>query len=83
MEFLSTSIAQLKVVQTKYVEAKDCLNVLNKSNEGMGEAGEGTWGTVASPRLCRVLPLWFSVEKTARYVVCIATQGPACCLRES
>nr|XP_035109644.1 prefoldin subunit 5-like [Callithrix jacchus] len=34
VEFLSTSIAQLKVVQTKYVEAKDCLNVLNKSNEG-------------------------------------------------
>lgn len=34
MEFLSSSIAQLKVVQTKYVEAKDCLNVLNKSNEG-------------------------------------------------
>ncbi|XP_005365498.1 prefoldin subunit 5-like [Microtus ochrogaster] len=34
VEFLSTSIAQLKVVQTKYVEAKDCLNVLNKNNEG-------------------------------------------------
>ena len=34
MEFLSTSIAQLKVVQTKYVEAKDCLNVLKKNNEG-------------------------------------------------
>ncbi|XP_020633834.1 prefoldin subunit 5 [Pogona vitticeps] len=34
MEFLSSSIAQLKVVQTKYVEAKDCLSVLNKSNEG-------------------------------------------------
>ncbi|XP_014378642.1 prefoldin subunit 5 [Alligator sinensis] len=34
VEFLSTSIAQLKVVQNKYVEAKDCLNVLNKSNEG-------------------------------------------------
>ncbi|NXE58009.1 PFD5 protein, partial [Casuarius casuarius] len=33
VEFLSSSIAQLKVVQTKYVEAKDCLNVLNKSNE--------------------------------------------------
>ncbi|KAJ8797929.1 hypothetical protein J1605_001665 [Eschrichtius robustus] len=27
VEFLSTSIAQLKVVQTKYVEAKDCLNM--------------------------------------------------------
>ncbi|KFO21271.1 Prefoldin subunit 5 [Fukomys damarensis] len=36
VEFLSTSIAQLKVVQTKYVEAKDCLNVLNKSNEALG-----------------------------------------------
>ncbi|KAF1614398.1 Prefoldin subunit 5, partial [Eudyptes chrysolophus] len=34
VEFLSSSIAQLKVVQTKYVEAKDCLNVLNKGNEG-------------------------------------------------
>ncbi|XP_029450939.1 prefoldin subunit 5 [Rhinatrema bivittatum] len=34
VEFLSSSIAQLKLVQTKYVEAKDCLNVLNKSNEG-------------------------------------------------
>ncbi|KAJ7317687.1 hypothetical protein JRQ81_003849 [Phrynocephalus forsythii] len=34
VEFLSSSIAQLKVVQTKYVEAKDCLSVLNKSNEG-------------------------------------------------
>ncbi|XP_011799335.1 PREDICTED: prefoldin subunit 5-like isoform X2 [Colobus angolensis palliatus] len=33
VEFFSTSIAQLKVVQTKYVEAKDCLNMLNKSNE--------------------------------------------------
>uniref|UniRef100_A0A8C5MFV7 Prefoldin subunit 5 n=1 Tax=Leptobrachium leishanense TaxID=445787 RepID=A0A8C5MFV7_9ANUR len=34
VEFLSSSIAQLKVVQTKYVEAKDSLNVLNKSNAG-------------------------------------------------
>ncbi|XP_036590853.1 prefoldin subunit 5-like [Trichosurus vulpecula] len=34
VEFLSSSIAHLKVVQTKYVEAKECLNVLNKSNEG-------------------------------------------------
>ncbi|OCT95905.1 prefoldin subunit 5 [Xenopus laevis] len=34
VEFLSSSIAQLKVVQTKYVEAKECLTVLNKSNEG-------------------------------------------------
>ncbi|KAK2889348.1 hypothetical protein QQF64_028501 [Cirrhinus molitorella] len=33
-EFLSSSIGQLKVVQTKYVEAKDSLNVLNKNNEG-------------------------------------------------
>lgn len=31
---MSTSIAQLKVVQTKYVEANNCLNVLNKSNKG-------------------------------------------------
>uniref|UniRef100_A0A673UBB6 Prefoldin subunit 5 n=1 Tax=Suricata suricatta TaxID=37032 RepID=A0A673UBB6_SURSU len=37
VEFLSTSIAQLKVVQTKYVEAKDCLNVLNKNNEAVME----------------------------------------------
>ncbi|CAL8382408.1 unnamed protein product [Boreogadus saida] len=34
VEFLTSSISQLKVVQTKYVEAKDSLNVLNKSNEG-------------------------------------------------
>ncbi|CAI9541203.1 unnamed protein product [Staurois parvus] len=34
IEFLSSSIAQLKVVQTKFVEAKECLNVLHKSNEG-------------------------------------------------
>ncbi|NWI10464.1 PFD5 protein, partial [Crypturellus soui] len=34
VEFLSSSIAQLKVVQTKYVEAKDCLAVLHKGNEG-------------------------------------------------
>ncbi|XP_074835922.1 prefoldin subunit 5 [Carettochelys insculpta] len=34
VEFLSSSIAQLKVVQTKYVEAKDCLSVLSKGNEG-------------------------------------------------
>ncbi|XP_043939828.1 prefoldin subunit 5 [Protopterus annectens] len=34
VEFLTSSITQLKVVQTKYVEAKDCLNVLNKNNEG-------------------------------------------------
>ncbi|XP_045690590.1 prefoldin subunit 5-like isoform X2 [Phyllostomus hastatus] len=34
VEFLSTSIAQLTVVQTTYVEAKDCLKVLNKGNEG-------------------------------------------------
>ncbi|NXX77000.1 PFD5 protein, partial [Urocolius indicus] len=33
LEFLSSSIAQLKLVQTKYVEAKDCLNVLSKGNE--------------------------------------------------
>ncbi|XP_056130217.1 prefoldin subunit 5 [Lampris incognitus] len=34
IEFLTSSIGQLKVVATKYVEAKHCLNVLNKSNEG-------------------------------------------------
>ncbi|XP_030054030.1 prefoldin subunit 5 [Microcaecilia unicolor] len=34
VEFLSSSVAQLKLVQTKYVEAKDCLNVLNTANEG-------------------------------------------------
>uniref|UniRef100_A0A8D2EHM2 Prefoldin subunit 5 n=1 Tax=Theropithecus gelada TaxID=9565 RepID=A0A8D2EHM2_THEGE len=34
VEFLSTSFAQLKVVQTKYAEAKDCLNMLSKSNKG-------------------------------------------------
>uniref|UniRef100_A0AAY4C5K2 Prefoldin subunit 5 n=1 Tax=Denticeps clupeoides TaxID=299321 RepID=A0AAY4C5K2_9TELE len=33
-EFLTSSIGQLKVVQTKYVEAKDSLGVLNKKNEG-------------------------------------------------
>ncbi|XP_077048905.1 prefoldin subunit 5, partial [Agelaius phoeniceus] len=34
VEFLSSSLAQLKVVQTKFVEAKECLNVLHKGNEG-------------------------------------------------
>nr|XP_012313573.1 prefoldin subunit 5 [Aotus nancymaae] len=34
VEFLSTSTSQPKVVQTNYVEAKDCLKVLNKSNKG-------------------------------------------------
>ncbi|XP_068266680.1 prefoldin subunit 5 isoform X2 [Nyctibius grandis] len=34
LELLKGQLDQLKVVQTKYVEAKDCLNVLNKSNEG-------------------------------------------------
>uniref|UniRef100_A0A3B4ETZ8 Prefoldin subunit 5 n=1 Tax=Pundamilia nyererei TaxID=303518 RepID=A0A3B4ETZ8_9CICH len=33
VEFLTSSIGQLKVVQTKYVEAKDSLNVLNKNNK--------------------------------------------------
>ncbi|XP_058869140.1 prefoldin subunit 5 isoform X2 [Acipenser ruthenus] len=33
-EFLTSSIAQLKVVQTKYVEAKDCMNVLKTENKG-------------------------------------------------
>uniref|UniRef100_A0A4W5QLY7 Prefoldin 5 n=1 Tax=Hucho hucho TaxID=62062 RepID=A0A4W5QLY7_9TELE len=31
-EFLTSSIGQLKVVQMKYVEAKDSLSVLNKNN---------------------------------------------------
>uniref|UniRef100_UPI0037E85237 prefoldin subunit 5 n=1 Tax=Semicossyphus pulcher TaxID=241346 RepID=UPI0037E85237 len=34
LEFLTSSIGQLKVAQTKYVEAKDSLNVLNKNNKG-------------------------------------------------
>ncbi|XP_020339039.1 prefoldin subunit 5 [Oncorhynchus kisutch] len=33
-EFLTSSIGQLKVVQMKYVEAKDSLSVLNKNNAG-------------------------------------------------
>ncbi|XP_048856156.1 prefoldin subunit 5 [Brienomyrus brachyistius] len=33
-EFLTSSIGQLKVVQTKYVEAKDSIGVLNKDNAG-------------------------------------------------
>ncbi|RVE73184.1 hypothetical protein OJAV_G00048440 [Oryzias javanicus] len=34
VEFLTSSIGQFKVVQTKYVEAKDSLNVLNQNNKG-------------------------------------------------
>ncbi|XP_074427927.1 LOW QUALITY PROTEIN: prefoldin subunit 5 [Larus michahellis] len=34
VEFLSSSIAQLKVVQTKTWRPGDCLSVLSKSNEG-------------------------------------------------
>uniref|UniRef100_A0A3Q2ZBF4 Prefoldin subunit 5 n=1 Tax=Hippocampus comes TaxID=109280 RepID=A0A3Q2ZBF4_HIPCM len=34
IEFLTSSISQLKVVQAKYVEAKDNLNSLNKNNQG-------------------------------------------------
>lgn len=34
IEFLTSSISQLKVVQGKYVEAKDNLNSLNKNNRG-------------------------------------------------
>ncbi|KAF1409352.1 Prefoldin subunit 5, partial [Spheniscus magellanicus] len=55
VEFLSSSIAQLKVVQTKYVEAKDCLNVLNKSNEGkwdpptLSRLGRGGGGRAKPP----------------------------------
>ncbi|XP_072308894.1 prefoldin subunit 5 [Eucyclogobius newberryi] len=33
-EFLTSSIGQLKVVQTKFVEAKDSLSVLNPNNKG-------------------------------------------------
>ncbi|MGH0177278.1 UNVERIFIED_CONTAM: hypothetical protein FKN15_074857 [Acipenser sinensis] len=33
-EFLTSSIAQLKVVQSKFVEAKDCMNVLKTENKG-------------------------------------------------
>ncbi|KAJ8359017.1 hypothetical protein SKAU_G00155420 [Synaphobranchus kaupii] len=34
IEFLTTSIGQLKIAQTKYVEAKDSLGVLGKDNAG-------------------------------------------------
>ncbi|KAF3856458.1 hypothetical protein F7725_017181 [Dissostichus mawsoni] len=34
IEFLTSSIGQLKVVQTKYVEAKDSMNVMNQKNKG-------------------------------------------------
>ncbi|KAG9329513.1 hypothetical protein JZ751_004416 [Albula glossodonta] len=34
IEFLTSSIGQLKIAQTKYVEAKDSLAVLNKDNAG-------------------------------------------------
>ncbi|XP_077385950.1 prefoldin subunit 5 [Festucalex cinctus] len=34
IEFLTSSISQLKVVQAKYVEAKDNLNSLNENNRG-------------------------------------------------
>ncbi|XP_028262258.1 prefoldin subunit 5 [Parambassis ranga] len=34
IEFLTCSIGQFKVAQTKYVEAKDSLNVLNQNNKG-------------------------------------------------
>lgn len=33
MEILSSSISQLKELQTKYEDAKECLNEVNKSNE--------------------------------------------------
>ncbi|NXV81219.1 PFD5 protein, partial [Atlantisia rogersi] len=67
VEFLSSSIAQLKVVQTKYVEAKDCLNVLTKSNEGEG----GTPGMYVPGKLSDVervlidVGTGYYVEKTA------------------
>ena len=34
VEFLTSSITQLKVAQTKFVEAKDSLNVLSQNNKG-------------------------------------------------
>ncbi|XP_049590415.1 prefoldin subunit 5 [Syngnathus scovelli] len=34
VEFLTSSISQLKIVQAKYVDAKDNLNSLNKKNQG-------------------------------------------------
>nr|XP_061813984.1 prefoldin subunit 5-like [Nerophis lumbriciformis] len=34
IEFLTSSISQLKVVQAKFADAKDNLNSLNKSNQG-------------------------------------------------
>ncbi|KAM6039170.1 prefoldin subunit 5 isoform 2-T2 [Chlamydotis macqueenii] len=34
LELLKGQLDQLKVVQTKYVEAKDCLGVLSKGNQG-------------------------------------------------
>ncbi|MED6289877.1 Prefoldin subunit 5 [Characodon lateralis] len=34
VEFLTSSISQLKVAQNKFVEAKDSLNVLNSNNKG-------------------------------------------------
>ncbi|XP_077582795.1 prefoldin subunit 5 [Stigmatopora nigra] len=34
IEFLTSSISQLKVVQAKFVDAKDNLNSLNKNNQG-------------------------------------------------
>ncbi|XP_060678356.1 prefoldin subunit 5 [Hemiscyllium ocellatum] len=33
-EFLTTSIQQLKLVQSKYVESKECVNKLSKDNAG-------------------------------------------------
>ncbi|NXK57215.1 PFD5 protein, partial [Chauna torquata] len=72
VEFLSSSIAQLKVVQTKYVEAKDCLNVLNKSNEGKwdprGSAGADMYVPGKLSDVERVLidvGTGYYVEKTA------------------
>ncbi|KAJ0023646.1 hypothetical protein NQD34_003545 [Periophthalmus magnuspinnatus] len=34
IEFLTSSIGQLKVAQTKFVEAKESLSVLNQNNKG-------------------------------------------------
>ncbi|OXB55642.1 hypothetical protein ASZ78_002863 [Callipepla squamata] len=69
VEFLSSSIAQLKVVQTKYVEAKDCLSVLNKSNEGKWDPREAA-GHCSPPSwlYCPKLPVaWETDGRTCWY----------------
>uniref|UniRef100_A0A2K6C0R7 Prefoldin subunit 5 n=2 Tax=Cercopithecinae TaxID=9528 RepID=A0A2K6C0R7_MACNE len=65
VEFFSTSIAQLKVVQTKYVEAKDCLNMLNKSNEGK-QLHSSTCGSRMPYAHTGVQPSWGSWRRWKR-----------------